>query len=65
VGALGAVELFGFGLGYILAWLLVQVEESVGIAYVGLALLDGRVAVGIRHIGFFAAAGHDEAVDEA
>lgn len=34
-------------------------------AYVRLALLDGRVAVGIRHVGSFAAACHDEAVDEA
>ena len=34
-------------------------------AYIGSALLNSRVAMRIRHFGFFTDSGHDEAVDEA
>ena len=52
-------------LGWRISARFVLDRGSIGMAYVRLALLDGRVAVGIRYVGFFATAGHDEAVDEA
>ena len=36
-----------------------------GMAHIGPALLNSRVAMRIRHFGFFTDSGHDEAVDEA
>ena len=69
VGALRTVELlrFGLGLNQLKSCHGTMFEEwrPEGMAHIGPALLNSRVAMRIRHFGFFADSGNDEAVDEA
>lgn len=74
MGTLGAVELLGFGL--LVGWLVSggfsrSGERKPGRVsrkaqtYIGLALLNGGIAVRVRNLGFLAKTGSDAAVDEA
>lgn len=65
MSALGAVELFGFGLLRIRCCLPGRIAGAMGWYYILLALLNGSVAVRVGDLGDLAKGGGDSAVGES